>query len=96
MRSVVVAVVAVVAVVVAVVALSGCGEKSSYGAVEDALRDHLATAADPDLPSPDAEMDVSVWDPSGEALVVVTEGGEVHEFWMLHDEGGWQVGGRPE
>lgn len=83
-----------VVTLVAVAALCGCGEKSSYGAVEDALRDWLATSEDPDLPSPDAEMDLPAWDPSGEALVVVTEDGDVHEFWMIHDDGRWQVAGR--
>jgi hypothetical protein len=47
-----------------------------------------------DLPSPDAPIDIPVWDPSGEALVEVTGSrGDLHKFWMIYDDGQWLVSG---
>lgn len=41
-------------------------------------------------------MEVPVWDPSGEALVEVTDPttDRVAEFWMRHGDSGWLVAGQ--
>lgn len=38
-------------------------------------------------------MEVPVWDPSGEALIEVTDSatGEEFRFWMLYRDSGWLV-----
>lgn len=56
--------------------------------VESATSDALAG-----LPPGDSEMDVPAWDPSGEALVEVTDGDQVRGFWMLYEDGRWLVAG---
>ena len=40
-------------------------------------------------------MDVPVWDPSGEALVEVTDlkSGEITKYWMVFEDGQWLVAG---
>ncbi len=46
-------------------------------------------------PAADSEMDVPVWDPSGEAIVEVTDArtGRVEQYSMLYDDGRWLVAG---
>ncbi len=117
--------------------VAACGEKNSYDAAEDALRDWLAAveagdeaacdletseyheelvtentdydaqeitceervarmaALDDPFPASSSEMDVPVWDPSGEAIVEVTDAraGEVEVFSMIFENGGWLVSG---
>lgn len=75
-------------------ALTACGEESSCAAAEDPRREWLGAAdAQDDLPAPDAPMDVPVWDPSGEALVNVTDGDQVRGLWLVHEDDGWPVAG---
>lgn len=47
------------------------------------------------LPPPDSDIEVSVWDPSGEALAEVTRSDNdvVEDFWMVYDDGAWRVDG---
>ena len=47
------------------------------------------------LPPANGAMDVPAWDPSGEALVEVTDprDGTVSGFWMQHLDGQWLVAG---
>jgi hypothetical protein len=46
-------------------------------------------------PAADSEMDVPVWDPSGEAWVEVTDSrtGEVRDYSMVFEDGRWLVAG---
>lgn len=55
--------------------------KSGLGALEE-------------LPPADAELDVPAWDPTGEALVEATDGGQVTGFWMEYVDGQWLVADR--
>ena len=41
-------------------------------------------------------MEVPVWDPSGEALVEVTEGDRVVSFWLQFEDGRWVVAARAD
>lgn len=51
-----------------------------------------------DLPTADAEMDVPVWDPAGEALIEVkgSGAGGVRKFWMAFQDGRWLVAGEAD
>ena len=44
----------------------------------------------------DAEIDVPVWDPSGEALVEAKDpsDGAVSKYWMQYEDGKWLVAGQ--
>lgn len=48
------------------------------------------------LPGPGAAMEIPVWDPSGEALVEVTDPGSnrVAGFWMRYGDSDWLVAGQ--
>lgn len=50
------------------------------------------------LPAADAEMDVPVWDPGGEALVEVSDAGTgvVRKFWMVFEDDRWLVAGEAD
>ncbi|MBW9210524.1 hypothetical protein KV100_12755 [Mumia sp. zg.B21] len=54
-----------------------------------ALASNAATA----LPPAEAEVDIPVWDPSGEALVQAKNGSRVLGFWMQEQDGRWLVSG---
>ncbi len=51
-------------------------------------------AASDGLPSAQSEMEVPAWDPSGEALLVVTDDERDVGFWMQFMEGRWLVAGK--
>jgi hypothetical protein len=51
-------------------------------------------AASDGLPSAYSEMDVPAWDPSGEALIEVTDDEQIVGFWMQFMEGRWLVAGK--
>ena len=48
-----------------------------------------------DLPPADSTMEVPVWDPTGEALVNVSDSGTgpLWKFWMVFEDGRWLVAG---
>ena len=50
---------------------------------------------DPRPPSSDSRIDVPAWDPSGEALVQVTDSrtGESSQYWMVFEDSRWLVAG---
>lgn len=54
-----------------------------------------AMSGDEAMPPSDSDIEVSTWDPSGEALAEVTRSDtdEVEEFWMVYEDGAWRVGG---
>jgi hypothetical protein len=45
------------------------------------------------LPPDDVQMEIPVWDPSGEAQVETTDGQRVKSFWMQYQDGRWLVAG---
>lgn len=74
--------------------------EASTTASEATCAKRIAEMADsgdsPVLPPADSEMQVPVWDPSGEALVEVSDAtsGRVSKFWMRYEDGVWLVAGR--
>ena len=51
-----------------------------------------------DLPPADSTMEVPVWDPTGEALVNVSDSGTgaLRKFWMVFEDGRWLVAGEAD
>ena len=86
------------------------GDAGACNLVTDEYRQKFATAHDDcrqlvqarsssavaGLPPADGQMAVAVWDPLGEALVEVTDRGQVSGFWMQYKDGRWLVAGRAE
>jgi hypothetical protein len=54
-----------------------------------------AMPGDEAMPTSDSDIEVSTWDPSGEALAEVTRSDtdQVEDFWMVYEDGAWRVDG---
>lgn len=74
-------------------------ENMAVGAAEITCRDLVVRMASLSgaeaMPPSDSDIEVPVWDPSGEALVEVTRSDteEVEDFWMVYEDGAWRVDG---
>lgn len=71
------------------------GKYPSGTSCEKRVASTAAPGAKEGHPSPESEMDVPVWDPSGEALIEVTDARNdvVREYWMVLRGGRWLVAG---
>jgi hypothetical protein len=74
-------------------------ENADYGGPGTNCAERVAVMADMDgddtPPAADSAMNVPVWDPSGEALVEVTDArtGRPRDYWMVYRDGRWLVAG---
>lgn len=69
---------------------------ASEATCEERVVELAGSGESPALPPADSAMQVPVWDPSGEALVEVTDAtsNSVTKFWMEYENRTWLVAGR--
>jgi hypothetical protein len=71
------------------------GARGTGGTCEQRIA-HIASQAHPAFPPADSDIEIPVWDRSGEALAEVADPGSdrVAEFWMQYENNRWVVAGR--
>lgn len=70
-------------------------EHPQLGGRGTSCQERVKRMATLDLPPADSPMEVPVWDPTGEALVNVSDSGTgvLRKFWMVFEDGRWLVAG---